>query len=69
MTFEEYGAMIAREYFVYYVEPVLVTMGLRVETYAVVNGAKVFIDSRDFTYDELFLMEKNENAGRSNKGF
>ena len=62
MTFEEYGAMIAREYFIYYVEPVPVTMGLRVTTYAEIKGDKVFIDSRDLTSEELLVMEKNENA-------
>ena len=60
MTFEEYGAMIAREYFVYQVEPIPAIMGIRVTTYADIKSNKVLIDRREFSIDELLLMEKNE---------
>ena len=65
MDFDEYGAMIAREYFVYKVEPVPVIHGIRITTYAEIKGNKVFVDTRTFSLDELLIMEKNNDREQS----
>lgn len=59
MTFNEYGTIIAEQYFLYEVMPIPINHSLKVKTYVEKDGKKILIDERNIPYRIMYMDEKN----------